>query len=72
MVALASIGIRLKRQSLIRKTERQYGDLLGNLHQSLYAETQCVSIETLYTAVLLGLYEVRNIQPIRRISLTNG
>lgn len=72
MVALASIGVRLKRKSLIRKTERQYGDLLGNLHQSLYAETQGVSIETLYTAVLLGLYEVINIQPVPRFLLTNG
>lgn len=71
IVALASIGIRLKRKSLIIKTEKHYGSLLHNLHQSLYAETQCVSIETLYTAVLLGLYEVQNIQPIPRLYLTN-
>jgi hypothetical protein len=72
LVALASIGIRLKRKSLIHKTERHYGDLLGNLHQSLYAETHCVSIESLYTAVLLGLYEVRNIEPVPRLFLTKN
>lgn len=71
IVALASIGIRLNRKSLIRKTERHYGDLLGSLHQSLYAETPFVSIEALYTAVLLGLYEVRNNGPVPRLCLTN-
>ncbi|PON27729.1 hypothetical protein TGAM01_v203496 [Trichoderma gamsii] len=74
-VALASIGIRLKRKSLIRKTERQYGDLLGNLHQSLYAETRCVSIETLYTAILLGLYEIiisRNKSPMQYMTHVKG
>lgn len=70
IVALASIGIRLKRNSLIIKTEKHYGNLLRNLHQSLYAETQCVSIKTLYTAILLGLYEVRNFQDVLNLFLT--
>jgi hypothetical protein len=59
ILVLASIGNRMGRKSLISKTERQYVELLRTYHQSLSTETKYVSVENLYTAVLLGLYEVR-------------
>lgn len=58
LVVLASIGNRTGRKSLVQRTERQYGILLREYHGSLSIEADNVSIESLYTAVFLGLYEV--------------
>lgn len=58
-VVLASIGNRTGRQTLIDHAQREYGKLLQKFTQSLSRDVEAVSIEILYTAVLLGIYEVR-------------
>ncbi|KAI1379335.1 hypothetical protein F4677DRAFT_408647 [Hypoxylon crocopeplum] len=58
LVVLASIGNRTGRRSLLERMERQYVSLLRTYHKSLSMEEDNVSIENLYTAVLLGLYEI--------------
>ncbi|KAL7783171.1 hypothetical protein V8C43DRAFT_309702 [Trichoderma afarasin] len=58
ILVLASIGNRLGRQSLLIKTDKDYGNLLRKFHQSLSADMKYVSVENLYTAILLGLYEI--------------
>ncbi|CAM1507557.1 Fc.00g071980.m01.CDS01 [Cosmosporella sp. VM-42] len=58
VLVLASIANRTGRESLAKRTQRQYGLLLQKFTESLSQETAVVSIETLYTAVLLGIYEI--------------
>ncbi|KAL7905812.1 hypothetical protein GGI35DRAFT_471337 [Trichoderma velutinum] len=58
ILVLASIGNRLGRKSLLIKTDRDYGNLLRKFHQSLSADMKYVSVESLFTAILLGLYEI--------------
>ena len=58
ILTLASIANRTRRKSLIARTTEEYGNLLRLYLESLSTETEYVSVENLYTAVLLGLYKV--------------
>lgn len=58
IVVLASIGNRTGRESLVKRAQVQYGQLLQDFTASLSQGSVGVSIENLFTAVLLGLYEV--------------
>lgn len=57
-VLLASVGNRTGRKTLVDHAQREYGRLLHKFTHSLSGGAEVVSIETVYTAVLLGLYEV--------------
>ena len=59
MVASITMGNKLRRQNLVRQAERNYGDLLRSLHCALSESETANTPQTLMTAVLLGLYEVR-------------
>lgn len=58
LVVLASVGNRSNRPALVKRSENEYGDLLSLYHKSLSSGGP-VSVEDLYTAVLLGIFEVR-------------
>jgi hypothetical protein len=58
LVALASVANKLKRKGLLDSTRRRYCLLIQRFNRSLSLERGRISIESLYTAVLLGLYEV--------------
>lgn len=58
-LVLACEGNRTGRQDLVVQTEEQHVHLLQIYGSSLAAKSNCISVENLYTAVLLGLYEVR-------------
>ncbi|KAI2624308.1 hypothetical protein GGR54DRAFT_655075 [Hypoxylon sp. NC1633] len=58
LVVLASIGNRTGRRSLVECAETQYVSLLRVYHTNLMMERDNVSIENLYTAILLGFYEM--------------
>ena len=60
VLVLASVANRTGRESLAKRAQQQYGKLLQKFTQSLSQEAAAVSIETLYTAVLLGIYEVKD------------
>ena len=59
IVVLASIGNRTERNSLRKRAQIQYGQLLQTFTKSLSHKYEAVTIENLFTAVLLGFYEVR-------------
>lgn len=61
ILVLACTGYRTGRRSLVSRTEMQYVDILQMYSRSLSAQSTYISVEDLYTAVLLGLYEVRKI-----------
>ena len=63
-VASVTIGNKLRRQNLLRQAEHSYGDLLRSLHYALSESEKANTPQTLMTAVLLGLYEVRISSPI--------
>ncbi|OAA68562.1 hypothetical protein SPI_00757 [Niveomyces insectorum RCEF 264] len=67
LVALACVAHRLRRPSLLRRLEEQYGFLIQNFNRSLSLEGDCVTIESLYTAVLFGLYEVMHVRGVNAI-----
>jgi hypothetical protein len=73
ILVLASIGNRLRRKSLIIKTEKQYGNLLRTLHQSLCAETKWVSIEEFVHGYSIGPLRIEkyssNFSPLTNIQL---
>ncbi|KAH8810998.1 hypothetical protein F5884DRAFT_876054 [Xylogone sp. PMI_703] len=58
ILVLACIGHRTGKRSLVSKTQRQYIDILQIYSRSLSAQSTHVPVEDLYTAVLLGLYEI--------------
>lgn len=59
LVALANVATRQSHKELLEYVEVYHGELLRAYQQALApSEGPDVSIETLYTAVLLGLYEV--------------
>lgn len=58
LVALGLIGTRNHHQSLIDYTFKLYDALLNGYCESLSLEMGPISIDSLFTAVLLGLYEV--------------
>lgn len=58
LVALASVGKRQEREELLEYTQLRYGSLLKEYQEVLASSKTGVSIEILYTAVCLGLYEV--------------
>jgi hypothetical protein len=58
IVALASIGTKLKRPSLVHKARTMYLAMLHSLQLMISNATLRNTTETLMTAVLLGLYEV--------------
>lgn len=61
LVALANVARKQGHKELLEYAEVCYGELLRTYQQTLLSSGESdVSIETLYTAVLLGLYEVRH------------
>jgi hypothetical protein len=58
IVALANIGTRLGRSSLVQKARILYSDMLRSFRMMI-ANATISSAELLMTVVLLGLYEVR-------------
>lgn len=58
IVALAGIGNRLLRKTLVQKAERLYCELLSSFQKRLSEKTLCNTVELLVTASLIGLYEV--------------
>ena len=63
-VALAGLGKRTKRAELMKRAEELYAQILLSFRTTLSHSYQSNTTETLMTAVLLGLYEVR-IHPTR-------
>jgi hypothetical protein len=59
VVALANIGTRLGRSSLVQKATILYSDMLHSFRMMIANATMSSAAELLMTAVLLGLYEVR-------------
>ncbi|KAF7562647.1 hypothetical protein G7046_g1481 [Stylonectria norvegica] len=75
LVVLASIGNRTGRASLAKRTQLKYGQLLQKFTESLSKEKGAVSIESLYTAVLLGIYEIivsSEASPMQHMAHVNG
>ncbi|KIX07377.1 uncharacterized protein Z518_02030 [Rhinocladiella mackenziei CBS 650.93] len=58
IVSLAGIGNKLGRSSLLRRTRYIYGDLLHSFQATISHRDQANTVESLMTAVLLGLYEI--------------
>lgn len=59
IVALAGIGKRKERTNLVSKAKVLYGDLLCSFQKTLLAGAQeATMIDSLMTAVLLGIFEV--------------
>lgn len=58
-VALAAVGNKTDRLDLISAARQQYVKLLLSFQQTLSGADKAHAIETLMTAALLGLYEVR-------------
>lgn len=58
IVALSGLGNRLGESSLVQNTRRIYGDLLLSFQNTLSDPQMANTIESLMTAVLLGIYEV--------------
>lgn len=58
IVAIAAIGRRLDRLSLVQSTVQRYGKLLSSFRETLASRDTAASEEILATAVLLGIYEV--------------
>lgn len=58
IAALASIGTKHGRPSLVHKARTMYSSMLHSLQLKISAGTMANTTETLMTAVLLGLYEV--------------
>ena len=68
IVALAGVGLRTGRKDLISRTKKKYGILLASFQSNLCAKLGVNSVESLMTAVLLGLYEVSK-RSINRLEL---
>ena len=60
LVVLACVGNRMGRCSLVSRSKTDYGVLLQVFQKRLARNTAKLSIEDLYTAVLLGLFEVES------------
>lgn len=58
LLALVSIANRTGREDLVKRAQRRYGILLKEYHDSLSQGVKVRSLESLFTAVLLGIYEV--------------
>ncbi|EXJ87922.1 hypothetical protein A1O1_04849 [Capronia coronata CBS 617.96] len=58
IVALAGIGNRRRDHNLVHRTRQRYGDLLLSFRQTLADLETASTIESLMTAVLLGIYEI--------------
>ncbi|KAM0350677.1 hypothetical protein ACHAPU_003167 [Fusarium lateritium] len=58
IVILGSFANRYRRESLSRLARRQYGKLLVDYSTALSQEAGSLSVEHLFTTVLLGLYEM--------------
>lgn len=59
VVVLSSLANRYRRDSLVSMVRKQYGQLLGQYVASLSVPPGALSAEHFFTAVLLGIYEVR-------------
>jgi hypothetical protein len=59
VVALASIGTKLNRPGLVHKARIMYLEMLQSLQVMISNAGMARTAESLMTAVLLGLYEVR-------------
>jgi hypothetical protein len=59
VVALASIGAKLNRPGLVHKARIMYLEMLQSLQVVISDAGMARTAESLMTAVLLGLYEVR-------------
>jgi hypothetical protein len=60
VVALASIGTKLNRPGLVHKARILYLEMLQSLQVIISNAGMARTAESLMTAVLLGLYEVRS------------
>lgn len=60
IVSLATTGKRLGKPHFMETTREEYGHLLSSFRQNLTHVKEVNLVEVLMTAVLLGLYEVRN------------
>lgn len=58
IVSLAGTGNRLHRPALLHKAELKFVDLLCTFQKTLSDPTASSTVESLMTAVMLGLYEV--------------
>lgn len=58
IIALTTAGNRMGRASLIDRANVLYGFLLRSFQVTLSSDVACKTVESLMTAVLLGLYEV--------------
>lgn len=58
IVAVANIGTKLCRPSLVHKARIRYSKMLHSLQVKISKAGMANATETLVTAVLLGLYEV--------------
>ena len=59
VAVLASLANRYRRDSLFSIVRKQYGQLLKEYVTSLSIPSESSSVEQFFTAVLLGIYEVR-------------
>ncbi|CAK7198238.1 hypothetical protein SEUCBS139899_000897 [Sporothrix eucalyptigena] len=58
LMALACVANQQRRVALLSRLDNDYCLLLRRFHESLAAEGDHVTLASLYTAVLLGLYEI--------------
>jgi len=58
VVALANIGLKLRRPALVHKSRIKYSKMLRSLQSMISKQSMAKATESLMTAVLLGLYEV--------------
>jgi hypothetical protein len=58
LVSLAGIGNRMDRPGLTYKAKLLYSSLISSFRTSISNATRSRTVESLMTAVLLGLYEV--------------
>ncbi|KAF5005706.1 hypothetical protein FDECE_7867 [Fusarium decemcellulare] len=75
LVGLASVSNRINRPSLTLRMERRYCHILRAYHQSLSEKDSPGSLESLYTAVLLGIYEILvspDSRPLRHVPHVRG
>ena len=58
-VGLAAVGNRLQRRSLIRTSEQWYSAVLYSFQRTITGSGTACTQQSLATAALLGIYEVR-------------